>query len=87
MSNVDWNQIVTRFSKSETWQNMRERRNVTVTRDEYEIFCKEYLFDKLKGETFGLAFCKRFNITDRTISILRSEEFAKQLIESLGYIK
>lgn len=60
---------------------------VSVSRAEYELFCKEYLFDKLKGVPFGRAFCKRFNIEDRAISNLISEKFTKELIETLGYIK
>lgn len=60
---------------------------VTINRTDYESFCKEYVFNKLKGETFGSAFCKRFNLSDRAISNLVSEQFTKELIESLGYIK
>jgi hypothetical protein len=84
---IDWTSIVDNFSKSDTWKNMRARQKVKISRVDYETFCKEYIFNKLKGESFGNAFCKRFNITDRTISILKSENFAKQLIESLGYIE
>jgi len=60
---------------------------LTITRNEYESFCKEYIFNKLKGETFGSAFCKRFNIEDRAISNLVGEKFTQDLIEMLGYIK
>lgn len=61
--------------------------SVTVNRSEYEIFCKEYVFHKLKNETFGSAFCKRFNVEDRAISNLVGEQFTRDLIEALGYIK
>jgi hypothetical protein len=60
---------------------------VSVSRTEYETFCKEYVFQKLKNETFGSAFCKRFNIEDRAISNLVGESFTRDLIETLGYIK
>ena len=87
MSDINWSDILNKFSQSETWKEMKGKQKVTITREEYEAFCKEYIFDKLKGKRFGRAFCERFGITDRTISILTNEAFTKQLIESLGYIK
>lgn len=60
---------------------------MTISKTDYEAFCKEYVFAKLKGETFGRAFCKRFNINDNAISNLVGESFTKDLIETLGYIK
>ena len=57
-----------------------------ISRENYEIFCKEYIFDQLVGTTFAEAFCKRFDITDSAISILQDNDHAKSLIESLGYI-
>ena len=67
--------------------NPRKETKVTVSKSDYETFCKEYVFHKLKGETFGRAFCKRFAIDDRAISNLVCEQFTKDLIEVLGYIK
>lgn len=60
---------------------------VSVSKAEYETFCKEYVFHKLKGETFGGAFCKRFSIQDEAISKLVGEAFTRDLIETLGYVK
>lgn len=68
------------------WKQMKDRQ-ITISREEYDIFCKEFIFNKLAGEKFGQAFCKRFGIEDSAISILKSESFTKELIESLGYIK
>lgn len=65
----------------------KEEPKVAVSRGEYEVFCKEYVFHKLKNETFGSAFCKRFSIEDRAISNLVGEQFTRDLIETLGYIK
>lgn len=64
-----------------------DKDKVTVKRKDYESFCKEFIFNQLRGEHFGESFCKRFGISDTTISILKDEVFTKQLIESLGYIK
>jgi hypothetical protein len=58
-----------------------------IPRDEYEIFCKEYMFDKLKDVSFGTAFCKRFEVTDFVLDLLQSENSAKKHIEYIGYIK
>jgi hypothetical protein len=59
----------------------------TISKEDYDNFCKEYAFYKLKGLKFGEAFCNHFNIQDSAISILQGELFAKNLIESLGYIR
>ena len=58
-----------------------------VTKQEYEDFCKEFIFDELKGEHFGQAFCKRFDITDRVLNILHSRKSAELHIKTLGYIR
>lgn len=66
---------------------LKEEPKVMISRSDYEVFCKEYVFYKLKGDKFGSAFCKRFDISDRAISSLVDEQFTKDLIEVLGYIK
>lgn len=58
----------------------------TVPRSEYDIFVKEFLFDKLKGKTFGSAFCEKFGFNDIFLKGL-SDETARSHIETLGYIK
>jgi len=54
---------------------------------DYEIFCKEYVFDNLRGISFGESFCRKFDITDFVLSILPNEISAKKHIETIGYIK
>ena len=63
-------------------QKMRK----TVSKKDYTVFCDEFIFDSLRGLTFGQAFCERFDITDNMLSII-SDDSAKFLIEKLGYIK
>lgn len=58
----------------------------TISREDYEIFCKEFSFEKLKGKTYGEAFCERFNIDNYILANL-SDITAKYHIEKLGYIK
>ena len=55
----------------------------SVSTEEYDQFCKEYIFDMLKDneETFGEAFCKRFNIHNYVLSTLQSRESADKHIK------
>jgi hypothetical protein len=59
----------------------------TIAKSEYEVFCKEFIFDSLSGETFGQSFCRKFKITDNLLNLVSSDSEAKYLIETLGYIK
>lgn len=59
----------------------------SITKSEYEIFCKEFVFEKLKGVQFGESFCKKFHITDYVLSILTNEASAMKYIKTVGYIK
>jgi hypothetical protein len=58
----------------------------TISTVDYEIFCEEFIFDKLKGKTFGEAFCERFGFNNFFLKAL-SDSTAKLHIEKLGYIK
>lgn len=57
-----------------------------ISKSDYEIFCKEFLFETLRGKTFGAAFCERFGFNDIFLKAL-SNETAKHHIEKLGYIE
>lgn len=57
-----------------------------VNKKQYEVFCKDFVFDKLKGFSFGESFCKRFGFNDTLLKNL-SDDTAKDHIEMLGYIK
>jgi hypothetical protein len=57
----------------------------TISRVEYDMFLKEFVFDKLKGKSFGTAFCEKFGFSDIFLKAL-SDETAKSHIEKLGYI-
>jgi len=58
-----------------------------VSSEEYETFCKEYVFDRLRDTNFGVAFCKRFDIFDTALLLNRSDENTRQYIKDVGYIK
>ena len=57
-----------------------------ISTHEYEVFCKEYIFDQLKGKRFGSAFCEKFNVNDTVIHCLIDEDLAKEMIKE-NYIK
>lgn len=58
----------------------------TISKQDYELFRKEYIFDQLKGLKYGKAFCERFQIDDPVISRLIDTDIAIDLIEE-NYIK
>lgn len=59
-----------------------------VSRAHYSAFCHAYLFDALRGLTFGQAFCKKFSIHDNLlIHTLRDEHSAQQYIKQCGYVR
>lgn len=57
-----------------------------ISKQEYELFRKEYIFDQLKGLRYGKAFCERFQIDDPVVSRLIDIDLAEELIEAT-YIK
>jgi hypothetical protein len=57
-----------------------------VSLSDWELFCKEFIFAKLKGETLGRAFCKRFGISSWLISNMMNEEDVKLHIRKF-YVK
>jgi hypothetical protein len=67
-------------------EGLTNNSNKKVDRKEYELFCKNFIFDKLKGYGFAESFCKHFKFNDCFLKNL-SDETAKDHIEKLGYIK
>lgn len=65
-----------------------ERFLKSVDKKEFEQFCKEYIFDVIKGEPFGVAFCNRFKIIDYILMYAYKADFekAKQHIIKTGYL-
>jgi len=57
-----------------------------ISKKQYDLFCKEFVFEKLKGIGFAESFCKKFKLNDTFLKNL-SDETAKYHIEMLGYIK
>jgi hypothetical protein len=57
-----------------------------ISKQEYQVFCKEYIFEQLKGKRFGRAFCERFDINDMVVNCLVDEDIAREMIEE-NYIQ
>jgi len=60
--------------------------NTMVSEADWQIFCKEYIFEKLKGETLGSAFCKRFGIENWLISNMTDDNLSRLHIRKF-YVK
>lgn len=64
------------------------RLSIAISKSDYELFEKEFLFNRITGhKSFGAAFCEKFGITDFVLSIIKSEDRAKKHIETFKYIK
>lgn len=57
-----------------------------ISKVEYDEFCREFIFDKIKGKSFAEAFCEKFEFNNTFLKGL-SDTTAKDHIEKLGYIK
>lgn len=69
-----------------TLETLTDNARKSVDQKEYEIFCNEFIFEKIKGRSFGETFCKKFGLNDTFLKNL-SDETARYHIEKLGYIK
>jgi hypothetical protein len=61
-------------------------RTKPISKKQYQMFCREFVFEKLKGISFAESFCKKFKFNDTFLKNL-SDDTAKYHIEMLGYIK
>lgn len=67
-------------------ESLTSNSNKQISKQEYEIFCKEFVFQKLQGISFADAFCNKFNFNKIFLEKF-SDDTAKYHIEKLGYIK
>jgi hypothetical protein len=57
------------------------QKDFTISKQEFEDFCKGFLFEQIKGNTkLGEAFCKKYNEPNYVLSIL-SDTSAKEHIK------
>jgi thermostable 8-oxoguanine DNA glycosylase len=67
-------------------EDLTNNKNKTVNKKDYELFCREFVFAKVKGISFGEAFCERFGFNNTFLKNL-SDKTAQYHIEKLGYVK
>jgi hypothetical protein len=67
-------------------ESLTTNSNKTISKKEYDLFCKNFVFYKLQGKSFSEMFCSNFGFNDTFLKNL-SDETAKMHIEKLGYIK
>ena len=58
-----------------------------VSKEDYEQFLKDVVFEKLKGKRFGQAFAERFNIRDRVLSNYIVDKNAIDHIKRCEYVE
>ena len=47
------------------------KKDFTITKQEFEDFCKGFVFEQIKGDTkLGEAFCKKYDESNYVLSIL-----------------
>lgn len=63
-------------------QSFLDHDAIKISRNEFNLFKKEYVFDKLKGIGLGEAFAKKFNINDRVLYMFSNEEDTIKHIEN-----
>lgn len=67
-------------------ESLTNNHTKTISKEDYSLFRKEFIFEKLKGKSFGQAFCERFGFNEIFLKNL-SDKTAKHHIEKLGYIE
>jgi len=65
----------------------KSEKDFYITEQEFDDFCKEFLFEELKGnDDIGGAFCKKYGQSNYVLSTLLSNKSAKEHIKKF-YIK
>lgn len=50
------------------------QKDFKITKQEFEDFCKRFLFEQIKGnDKLGESFCKKYNENNSVLSILPNE--------------
>jgi hypothetical protein len=60
----------------------KSKNNFKIDREEFDQFCKSYLFEQIKGNmTLGTYFCEKYDETNHVLSILHNKA-ARQHIKT-----
>jgi len=55
--------------------------DVKITRDEYNLWQKDYTWEALHGIRYGQSFCNHFNINDNKLYYTRDSVWADDYIQ------
>jgi hypothetical protein len=56
------------------------KKDFKITKQEFDSFCKEFLFEQIKGDIkLGEAFCKKYNEPNYVLSILPDTSAKKHI--------
>lgn len=62
------------------------KKDFNITQEEFESFCKEFLFEQIKGDMrLGQAFCKKYNEPNYVLLVL-PDDSAREHIKKF-YVK
>jgi hypothetical protein len=71
----------------ESWSQKKINKDFYVTEQEFDDFCKEFLFEELKGNNrLGKAFCEKYSEENFILSTFTNNKIAKEHIRTF-YIK
>ena len=59
----------------------------SITQYQFDIFLKEFIFEKVKGKKLGESFAEKFNIQDRVLYMFSQDDDAIAHIKYCNYIK
>ena len=55
-------------------QSLGKSRDFKISKQEFEDFCKGFLFEQIKGDKkLGQHFCEKYNETNHVLSILNNK--------------
>lgn len=75
------------FGMTQQLMNIAKTTAKTISRKKYDKFCNEYIFQAIKGESFGIAFCKKFNMIDYILLLSKNTNDAQRYISTTQYIR
>jgi hypothetical protein len=70
----------------ELWSQKKINKDFYITQEEFDDFCKNFLFEEIKGNVkLGEAFCEKYKQTNYVLSML-SNKSAREHIKTF-YVK
>jgi len=60
---------------------------IKVSKEDYNSFMKEFVFEKLKGKKLGEAFAQKFHIRDRVLYMYNKDCDAIAHIQNCKYVQ